>query len=59
LFAACHAAAATAGFTRFELMATLPGVPLYAALGFVGLETVTDRLPDGTSLAFVRMGREL
>ena len=59
LFTACHAAAAAAGFTRFELMATLPGVPLYAALGFAALESVTDLLPDGTSLAFVRMGREL
>ena len=55
----CVAAAARAGFTRLELMATLPGVPFYATLGFYREEAVTDRLPDGTSLPFVRMTRSI
>lgn len=57
LLAACTDAAIAAGFRRLELMATLPGVPFYAALGFEQLETVTDRVPDGTALTFVRMAR--
>ena len=36
---ACEAAARTEGFTRMDLGATLPGEPLYAALGYV----VTER----------------
>lgn len=35
LLAACEERAAAAGFGAVELMATLPGVPFYAAAGFV------------------------
>lgn len=59
LLAACEAAAAAGGFTRLELMATLPGVPFYVALGFTGIEDVVDVLPDGTPLRFVRMTKAL
>ena len=47
LYQHCAEAAAQAGFTELELMATLPGVPLYHALGFVERErtTATDGLP--------------
>ena len=31
----CESAAAAQGYTRFELMATLPGVPLYSARGYL------------------------
>ena len=55
----CEAAARAAGFHRAELMATLPGVPLYRALGYESLESVIHRLPDGLSVEFVRMGRVL
>jgi GNAT superfamily N-acetyltransferase len=57
IFGACETAAAAAGFRRFELMATLPGVPLYRALGFVELEPVSVPLPDGLTLPCIRMGR--
>lgn len=57
IFAACEAAAAAAGFRRFELMATLPGVPLYRALGFAELESVSVPLPDGLTLPCIRMDR--
>ena len=59
LLAHCEAAARTAGFVRTELMATLPGVPLYRALGYESLESVTYRLPDGLRAEFLRMGRRL
>ncbi len=36
-------------------MATLPGVPLYARYGFREIERVTDRMPSGVELEFVRM----
>ena len=55
----CSAAAVAAGFTSLELMATLPGVPFYAALGFREVEAVRDLLPDGVALPFVRMVRHL
>ena len=55
----CVDAAARAGFIETELMATLPGVPFYAALGFNREEAVTDQLPDGTALPFVRMTRSI
>lgn len=59
LLEACDGAARAAGFRSLELMATLPGVPLYAAGGFAELAQVTDTLPDGTPIRFVRMGRPL
>ena len=59
IFAVCEAAAAAAGFRRFELMATLPGVPLYRALGFVDLESVSVPLPDGLTLPCIRMERAI
>jgi len=59
LLDACLDAARAAGFTRAELMATLPGVPFYAALGFAPVREVTDRVPDGTVLRFVLMQRDI
>lgn len=43
------------GFHSFELMATLPGVPLYRACGYVEVEPATLDLPDGMQLGAVRM----
>jgi GNAT superfamily N-acetyltransferase len=59
LFNQCARGAAASGFKSLELMATLPGVPFYAALSFDRFEEVTDILPDGTPLRFVRMRRIL
>ena len=55
----CERAARAEGFSRAELMATLPGVPLYKALGYEPLESVTYPLPDGQSAGFIRMARSL
>lgn len=57
LFQACAEAASRAGFTRLELMSTLPGVPFYAKLGFAEVQRITDTLPDGTRVDFVLMRR--
>lgn len=55
----CEAAALAAGFHRAELMATLPGEPLYRALGYSTLERVVHPLPNGVTVDLVRMGRVL
>ncbi len=55
----CTEAARQAGFRALTLMATLPGVPFYAALGFHADEDVVDELPDGTMLKFVRMSKRI
>jgi GNAT superfamily N-acetyltransferase len=57
LFAECLAAARTAGFRTLALVATLPGEPLYRALGFVLDERFALRLPDGTEVPVARMTR--
>jgi GNAT superfamily N-acetyltransferase len=59
LLAECARSAASAGFRSLTLMATLPGVPFYAALGFHEDEHVVDLLPDGTPLPFVRMSKAI
>jgi N-acetylglutamate synthase-like GNAT family acetyltransferase len=59
LFDRCAEDATRAGFRKLELMATLPGVPLYRALGFVEVERSTKELPDGEMLQVVRMERPL
>lgn len=53
----CASQAASAGFSALELMATLPGVPLYVALGFEELERLSPVQPDGVVLPVVRMHR--
>jgi len=53
----CAAAAADAGFTRLELTATLPGVPLYAAEGFTPVHEIAHRMSDGTIVPFLKMER--
>jgi GNAT superfamily N-acetyltransferase len=55
----CEAAAAREGFTRLALMATLPGVPLYAAYGFDTVEEVVLTLPDGVRLGGVAMEKPI
>jgi GNAT superfamily N-acetyltransferase len=54
---ACEKAAAKAGFTRFEMGATLTGIPLYEACGYSALENLEVPLGKGLSLPIVRMGK--
>jgi GNAT superfamily N-acetyltransferase len=59
LLAHCESAARGAGFRRAELMATLPGEPLYRAAGYEPLERVEYALSGCEAVEFVRMGRAL
>lgn len=59
ILAACVQAAREAGFSGLELMATLPGEPLYRTFGFEALERVDAVLPDGVSVPFIRMRRRI
>ncbi|HEX8350849.1 MAG TPA: GNAT family N-acetyltransferase [Hymenobacter sp.] len=55
----CEEAAWQAGFRRLELASTLPGEPLYAALGYVSREHFVLPFPDGEQLALIRMDKLL
>jgi GNAT superfamily N-acetyltransferase len=55
----CESAAQAAGFTRFEMGATLTGVPLYQARGYVALENLEVPLGNGEALAIVRMEKRV
>jgi len=59
LLAECRAAAEAEGFTSFELMATLPGVPLYAACGYEEGERIGVSVGDGVEIVCIRMRKEL
>ena len=53
----CEREARSRGFTRFELMATLPGQRLYAARGYAAGERIDYPLPGGSTIAFVPMSK--
>ena len=55
----CEAAAREAGFKRLELGATLPGVPLYKAMGYTVINESSTTLADGVLLEIVRMGKNI
>ncbi len=59
LLEACERAALEDGFQTLELMATLPGVPFYDALGFSAVEEARDTLPNGVEVRFVRMRKPI
>lgn len=55
----CEKAIRAAKFKSIELAATLPGVPFYAACGYVSGERLDIPLPSDLSLQIVRMTKEL
>jgi GNAT superfamily N-acetyltransferase len=57
MFEHCRDAAREAGFHELTLVATLPGVPLYDALGFTAGERFAVPMPGGLELPVVRMRR--
>ncbi|HEX6627411.1 MAG TPA: GNAT family N-acetyltransferase [Gemmatimonadaceae bacterium] len=59
LYAECERAARAAGFRRFELMATMPGEPLYAALGFSVTERVDAQLPGDVIVPLAKMEKRI
>src|SRR6187399_3590848 len=54
----CEQAAVAHGFCRFELMATLPGVRLYAARGYQAGARVDWPVGEGVAIPFVPMSKE-
>jgi GNAT superfamily N-acetyltransferase len=55
----CEKEARDRGFSQVELMATLPGVRLYAARGYVGSPTVHFDVGAGETIEFVPMRKSL
>jgi GNAT superfamily N-acetyltransferase len=55
ILAASESAARAAGFSRFEMGATLTGVPLYLARGYQVRERIEVPLPNGHTLPVLRM----
>lgn len=47
------------GFTSAEMMATLPGIKLYAAMGYQPIEPFEFAAPNGVIVPFVRMQKSL
>lgn len=55
----CEEAAMKAGFRRATMMATMAGVPLYEACGYVQIESVLSAPVDGIRVPLVRMEKPL
>ena len=55
----CERAALAAGFSRLELLATLPGVPLYSALGYAEVCAVAEPLGEGLTLPAIVMAKTI
>jgi GNAT superfamily N-acetyltransferase len=55
----CESEARARGFTAVELMATLPGVKLYAVRGYVAMPAVNFDVGEGESIEFVPMRKSL
>jgi len=59
ILARCEEEAAGEGFTSFELMATLPGVPFYLACGYQERARAHFNLTDAIEIEFVPMTKRL
>jgi len=59
ILAHCEAEAVAAGFREFEMMATLPGVPLYASCGYETGESVAVPVGEGIEIECIRMSKKL
>jgi GNAT superfamily N-acetyltransferase len=59
VLALCEAAAADAGFARTELVATMGGLPLYRACGYVDGEAFEHEAPSGVRVPLLRMTKVL
>ena len=55
---ACESEARTAGFRALELMSTLPGIPLYRALGYEGDERIEYEF-GGVMIPLVPMRKQI
>ena len=55
----CERAARLEGFSRLELVATMPGVPLYLSYGFGRVDEHEVVMPDGVSIPCVAMEKPI
>ena len=55
----CEARAADAGFASVELVATMAGLPLYRACGYVDVESLEERSSKGVMVPLMRMRKAL
>src|SRR6266436_1176216 len=55
---ACEDAARSAGFTRFEMGATLTGAKLFGAKGYVAVKPISIPLSNGESLPVLHMEKQ-
>lgn len=55
---ACENAAKSAGFTRFEMGATLTGAKLFSASGYVAVKPISIPLVNGESLPVIHMEKQ-
>lgn len=55
---ACEAAAMAAGFTRFEMGATLTGAKLFGERGYVPLKQIDLALENGITLPIIHMEKQ-
>ena len=55
----CEAEAKSAGFRSAEMMATLPGVPLYSVCGYEGDESVQIPIGEGKHIECIRMSKDI
>jgi GNAT superfamily N-acetyltransferase len=59
ILSTCETEARSHGFHALELMATLPGIPFYSAMGFEGLRRESYPLGDGLTLEGMPMRKRL
>ena len=55
---ACEEAARSAGFTRYEMGATLTGAKLFGAKGYVAVKRISIPLANGESLPVIHMEKQ-
>jgi GNAT superfamily N-acetyltransferase len=55
----CESEARQRGFSRVELMSTLPGVRLYSARGYSGVERVQYEVAPGVAIEFIPMSKSI
>jgi GNAT superfamily N-acetyltransferase len=55
----CEEEARLRGFSRVELMSTLPGIRLYAARGYCGVQQVTYEVSPGVVIEFLPMSKQI
>lgn len=55
----CESEARLRGFSRVELMSTLPGIRLYSARGYSGGQQVTYEVAPGVAIQFLPMSKRI